>query len=186
MGCPRKLLCWQSKRFYPDRAPRHRAGGWGNPGELLCQVARSLGFYGDGIVSGLSLANHSDSGSFLAPWSAKTNASEKDSGRRSDTGVSFWLFLDSFGWWWLISSLFFTKTSCHETIHANSYCGAWPGWAVSVSVLPLTIEYKCKSKRNSSNTGSDLLFPITIINNLNVSEFLEGETLLWEKANINS
>ena len=22
--------------------------------------------------------------------------------------------------------------------HANSYYGAWPGWAVSISVLPLT------------------------------------------------
>ena len=31
------------------RAPRWRAGGQGNPGELLCRVARSLGFYGDGI-----------------------------------------------------------------------------------------------------------------------------------------
>ena len=28
-------------------------------------MARSLGFYGDGILSGLSLANHSDSESFL-------------------------------------------------------------------------------------------------------------------------
>ena len=28
-------------------------------------MARSLGFYGDGLVSGLSLANHSDSESFL-------------------------------------------------------------------------------------------------------------------------
>ena len=32
-----------------ERAPRWRAGGWGNPGELLCHVAHSLGFYGDGI-----------------------------------------------------------------------------------------------------------------------------------------
>ena len=31
------------------RAPGWRAGGSGNPGELLCRVARSLGFYGDGI-----------------------------------------------------------------------------------------------------------------------------------------
>ena len=31
------------------RAPRWRAGGSGNPGELLCHVAHSLGFYGDGI-----------------------------------------------------------------------------------------------------------------------------------------
>ena len=31
------------------RAPGWRAGGSGNPGELLCRVARSLGFYGDGL-----------------------------------------------------------------------------------------------------------------------------------------
>ena len=29
-------------------------------------------------------------------------------------------------------------TSCHKTTHANDYYGAWPGWAVSISVLPLT------------------------------------------------
>ena len=38
----------------------------------------------------------------------------------------------------LVSSVFLTRTSCHKTTHANGYCGAWPGWAVSISVLPLT------------------------------------------------
>ena len=54
-------------------------------------------------------------------------------------GVSFRPFPNSSGWWWLISSLFLIRISCHKTPHANSYCGAWPGWAVSISVLPLTI-----------------------------------------------
>ena len=58
-------------------------------------------------------------------------------GQTSD--VSFWSFQTSSGWWWLISSMFLTRTSCHETTHANGYYGAWSGWAVSVSVLPLTI-----------------------------------------------
>ena len=31
-----------------------------------------------------------------------------------------------------------TRTSCRKTAHANSYYGAWLGWVVSVSVLPLT------------------------------------------------
>ena len=31
-----------------------------------------------------------------------------------------------------------TRTSCRETTHANGYYGAWLGWAVSISVLPLT------------------------------------------------
>ena len=30
------------------------------------------------------------------------------------------------------------RISCHKTTHANGYYGAWPGWAVSISVLPLT------------------------------------------------
>ena len=44
----------------------------------------------------------------------------------------------AFSWWWLISSVFLIWISCHKTTHANSYYGAWPGWAVSISVLPLT------------------------------------------------
>ena len=52
--------------------------------------------------------------------------------------VSFWPFLNPSSWWWLISSVFLTRTSCGKTTHANGYYGAWPGWAVSVSVLPLT------------------------------------------------
>ena len=54
-------------------------------------------------------------------------------------GVTFWPFLISPGWGWLISSVFPTRTSCPKTTHANGYYGAWPGWAVSVSVLPLTV-----------------------------------------------
>ena len=57
--------------------------------------------------------------------------------------VSFWPFLNSSGWWWLISSIFLIRISCHKTTHANSYYGAWPGWAVSVSMLPLTMVYVC-------------------------------------------
>ena len=54
-------------------------------------------------------------------------------------GVSFQPFLNSFGWWWLISSIFLVRICCHKTTHANGYYGAWPGWAVSISVLPLTV-----------------------------------------------
>jgi len=53
-------------------------------------------------------------------------------------GVSFRPFLNSSGWWWLISSVFLIRISCHKTTHANGYYVAWPGWAVSISVLPLT------------------------------------------------
>ena len=51
--------------------------------------------------------------------------------------VTFRPFLNSPGWWWLISSMFLSRTSCPKTTHANGYYAAWLGWAVSVSVLPL-------------------------------------------------
>ena len=54
-------------------------------------------------------------------------------------GVSFCPFLNSSGWWWLVSSTFLSGTSCHKTTHAGGYYGAWPGWAASISVLALTM-----------------------------------------------
>ena len=53
--------------------------------------------------------------------------------------VSFRLFPNSSGFWWLISSVFLIRISYRKTTHANGYYGAWPGWAVSINVLPLTI-----------------------------------------------
>ena len=58
-------MCWQSKRFYWERAPEQRAGGSGDPGELLCHVAGSVGFYGDGISFRVVFSQSSDSESFL-------------------------------------------------------------------------------------------------------------------------
>jgi len=54
-------------------------------------------------------------------------------------GVSCRPFPNSSSWWWLISSVFLIRISCHKTTHANGYYGAWPGWAVSISVLPLKV-----------------------------------------------
>ena len=53
--------------------------------------------------------------------------------------VSFRPFSNSSIWWWLISSVFLIRISCHKTTHANGYYGTCPGWVVSISVLPLTI-----------------------------------------------
>ena len=68
------------------------------------------------------------------------DASERDSGKWTDTRCLLSTFPELFGWWWLISSIFLIRISCHKTTHANGYYGAWPGWAVSIlaSVLPLT------------------------------------------------
>ena len=60
--------------------------------------------------------------------------------------VSFLHFPDSSGWWWLISSVFLTRTSCCKLTHANGFYGAWSGWAVSVDELPLTAPEKNNQK----------------------------------------
>ena len=54
-------------------------------------------------------------------------------------GVSFRSFPNSSSWWWLISFVFLIRIFCHKTTHANGYYGTWPGWAVSIGVLPLTM-----------------------------------------------
>ena len=86
-----------------------------------------------GLVSRLSLANHSDSESFLLVHTLFSQDGCQREGFWEVVGqlvsVSFWPFRNSSGWWRLISSLFLTRTSCHKTTHANGYYGFWPGWA---------------------------------------------------------
>ena len=57
--------------------------GKGNPRGLLCHMTHSLGFSGDEASFWLSLANHSDSGSFLVVHALlkQDGCSEKDPGR---------------------------------------------------------------------------------------------------------
>ena len=105
-------------------------------------MACSLRFYGDGISFRVVFSQ-----SFwlrVLPGGACLVQSRWMPERRILGGgrtcrVSFWPFLNSSSWWWLISSMFLSRTSCHKTTHANGYYGAWPGWAVSVSVLPLPL-----------------------------------------------
>ena len=98
-----------------------------------------------GLVSGLSLANHSDSESFLVAHTLLSQDSCQQ-GFWEVVGyvVSFLSFPDSSGWWWLISSVFLTRTSCGKVTHANGFYGAWSRWAVSVGGLPLTAPEKKK------------------------------------------
>ena len=81
-------------------------------------------------------------------------------------GVSFRHFRDSSGWWWLISSMFLIRISCRKTTHANCYYGAWPGWAVSISVLPPTtrhiVIFKKKKKTDPHLWGSSLTTPFLL------------------------
>ena len=100
------------------------------------------GFLVMGLVSGLSLANHSDSGSFLVVQALFSQNGFQWGGfwevdRTCD--VFFWAFPNYSCWWWLVSYLFLIRTSCHKITQANDYYGTWPWWAVSVSMFPLTV-----------------------------------------------
>ena len=103
MNCSRRHMCWQSKRFYWERAPGQRVVGW--EGELLCPMAPSLRFYGDGVHALFSQGG-CEQGFWEVVWQC---------------GVSFWSFSNSSCWWWLISFMSLTRTSCHKTTHANGY-----------------------------------------------------------------
>ena len=85
-------------------------------------------------------------------------------------GVTFWTFPNSSSWWWLISSVFLTRTSCCKTTHANGYYGVWPRWAVSVSVLPLTVHGVTKSQTQLRLSTSTLNEIYWIRNRLSPSE----------------
>ena len=91
-----------------------------------------------GLVSGLSLANHSDSESFLV-----VHALFSQDGCQRE---GFWEVVRQ-----VVSPFDLSRTllvgggllvPCSSpgppTAHANGYYGAWLGWAFSISVLPLT------------------------------------------------
>ena len=139
MNCPRRHMCWQSKRFYWERAPGWRAGGWGYPGELLCHVACSLWFYCDGIsfqvVFGQSF--------WLSPswWhrhcSAKMDASERDSGKWTDTWC---LLLASPELFWLLWLILCSLPGPPVVKQLMQMVTREPGQGGQfVSVLPLTV-----------------------------------------------
>ena len=110
----------------------HRGGeqeGKGSQENCSAMWLAVSGFMVMGLVSGWSLTNHSNSvfpgGTRIAQPRWMLVRGILGSGRT--TGVSFRPFLNSSGWWWLISSIFLIRISCHKTTHANGYYGAWPG-----------------------------------------------------------
>ena len=115
--------------------------GWENPGKLLCHITCSLGVYDDGIsfwvVPDQSFWLRVLPGGARIAQPRRMPARGILGGGRT-RGVVFWPFLNTSSWWWLISSVLLTRTSCHKITHENGYHGAWPGWAVSLSVVPLT------------------------------------------------
>ena len=61
----REHMCWLSTRFYWEGVLQRRATGWGTQENCSATRLTVLDFLVIGLVSGLSLANHSDSESFL-------------------------------------------------------------------------------------------------------------------------
>ena len=119
--------------------PGRKAVGEGNPGGLLCHVAHSLGFYGEGIsfwvVSDQSLwLRVLPGGACIAQ--AGWMSARRILGDGWTRGVTFWPFLNSSGWWWLIHSMFLIRTSCRKTTHTNVYYNAWPRWGVADCASP--------------------------------------------------
>ena len=101
---------------------REQQGKWTQENCSATWLAVS-GFVLMELVSGLSLANHSDS---VLPSGAhitqpRCMLARGILGGRWTRGVSFWPFPNSFDWRWLISSMFLIRTSCHKTTHANGY-----------------------------------------------------------------
>ena len=144
MNSLRRHTSWQSKRLYREGVPGGEQEGKGTQENCSATWLTVLGFMVMGFVSRWSLANHSNSESFLVAHGIaqpRWTPARRILGSGRTRGVSFWPFQNSSGWWWLTSSVFLIRTSCHKTTHANGYYGAWPGWAASVSVLPLTEQY---------------------------------------------
>ena len=73
-------------------------------------------------------------------FSAKWDPARRILGGSRTYGVSFWPLLNFLGWWWLVSSMFLTRTSCCKVTLANSYCGACLGWAISLSASSAAAE----------------------------------------------
>ena len=122
-----------------------------------------------GLVSGLSLANHSDSESFLV-----VHAYFRPDGCQRE---GFWEVVGYVGSpldlsqtsssnkWRLSSSVFLARRSCHKTTPAKCYSGAWPGWMVSNSALalkPWSLEPSLFSWRGKSQQAAEKRWPVLI------------------------
>ena len=126
-----------------ERAPGGEQQGKGTQENSSVTRLAVSGFMVMGLVSGLSLANHSDSESFLVVHALfSQDGCQRGFWEVVGHVVSPFDLSQTSSWWWLISSVFLTRTSCCKTTHANGYYGAWPGWAVSIRVLPLTISFR--------------------------------------------
>ena len=144
----RKWIIWEdtcvdkARGFIGKGCPGREQEGKGTQENCSVTWLAVWDFMVMGLVSRLFLASHSDSESFLVVHALFSQDGCQREGFWEVVGqVGFPFDLSQtllVGGGRLISSLFLTRTSCHKTTHANSYYGAWPGWAFSISMLPLT------------------------------------------------
>ena len=115
-------------------------------------MARSLGFYGDGISFWVVFSQSfwlrvlPGGTCFIQPrWMPE----KRILGGGWTCGVSFWPFLNSSHWWWLISSEFLTRPPVLKQLMQMVTMVTGQGRGVSVSVLPLAFWYAPKLSRAS-------------------------------------
>ena len=105
MNCPRRHTCWHSKRLYWEGLPGEEQEGKGAQGHCSAMWPTVPGSVVMRLASGLSLASHSHSGSFLAEQALFSQDGFHwegfwEIGRTC--GISFLPFLNSSCWRWLI------------------------------------------------------------------------------------
>ena len=106
MNCLRRHLYWQSKRLYWEVVPEWREQeGKGTQENCSATWLMVLGFMVMGLVWGLSLANHSDSGFFLVSCTLLSQDGLQQGGFWEigrTCGISFIPFWNASCWCWLV------------------------------------------------------------------------------------
>ena len=128
-NCPRRHVLTKQEILLGGHPSGEQQGKGSQENSSATWLAVS-GFMVMGLVSRWSLAtNHSNSvfpgGARIAQprWMLERGIL----GSGPTRSVFFRPFSNCFSWWWLISSIFLIRISCHKTTHANGYYGAWPG-----------------------------------------------------------
>ena len=112
---------------------REGEGSWENCSATWLTVS---GFMGIGLVSGLSLASHSELGSFLVAYASLIQGGlwqgrswEAGKTYRLESPISFdlsWILLVGGS---LLVPCSLPRTSCCKMTPASGFSGAWQGWA---------------------------------------------------------
>ena len=122
MNYPRRPILLTKQEILLGRGTRAESSRVREPRRTVAMWLAASGFHGDGIsflvVFGQSFwPRVLPGGTHIAQ--PKWIPAIRILGGGWTYGVSFWPFPNSSGWWWLISSVFLTKTSCSKTAYAR-------------------------------------------------------------------